>query len=252
MLILLSPAKTLDFQSPSTTKLSSTPVFQKETKELIQTLQKFSKEDISKLMKLSDKLSQENYNRYSKWPNNPTKQAILAFKGDVYTGLAAENFTDEDLTYAQQHLGILSGLYGLLHPLDIMQPYRLEMKTKLMTSKGKNLYDFWADLLTEKVNDLLAKQSSEILVNLASNEYFKAIKHKQLKARVITPVFKDYKNGQYKIIGFFAKKARGMMANYLIKQRIEDPLLIQQFSMAGYSFQANLSTAQQWVFTRKQ
>jgi len=252
MFILLSPAKTLDFQTPSKTKLSSTPVFKQETEELIQTLQKFSKEDISKLMKLSDKLSQINYDRYNNWPNNPTKQALLAFKGEVYTGLSAENFTDEDFTYAQQHLGILSGLYGLLHPLDRIQPYRLEMKTKLPTNKGKNLYDFWKGLLTKKVNDLLAKQSPEILVNLASNEYFKVIKHKQLKARIITPVFKDYKNGQYKTIGFFAKKARGMMANYLIKHRIEDPLLIQQFSTAGYSFQANLSTAQEWVFTRKQ
>lgn len=179
------------------------------------------------------------------------KQAVLAFKGDVYTGLEAATLTDAQLAFSQTHLRILSGLYGLLRPLDLMQAYRLEMGTKLTNPRGKDLYDYWGNTLTDGLNTLLAEDTNPILVNLASNEYFKAIKAKQLNGRLVTPVFKDRKNGNYKIISFFAKKARGMMARYIIENQLKDVEGIKHFDKSGYYYSAEQSTKDQWVFLRK-
>jgi len=196
-----------------------------------------------------------NFGRYQDWQPSFTtdnaKQALLAFKGDVYTGLQAEEMSEDDLQWAQNHLRILSGLYGLLRPLDLMQPYRLEMGTKFANAGGKNLYEFWGEKITEGLNAELAKQPTPVLINLASNEYFKAVKPKVLNAEIITPVFKDWKNDKYKIISFFAKKARGLMSQYIIKNRIEDAEQIKQFALAGYQYNEAMSSAKEWVFTRQ-
>ncbi len=254
MLTVISPAKTLDYESPVTTKLHSMPRFMEHSAQLINTLETLSVQEVAELMKLSDKLASLNVARYASWraqfdPNN-ARQAILAFKGDVYTGLAAETLSEEQLEYAQQHLRILSGLYGVLKPLDLMQPYRLEMGTKLNNAKGKDLYQFWGTLLTESLNEELSGDRTPVLVNLASNEYFKAIKPKLLKARVITPVFKDWKNGQYKIISFYAKKARGLMSRYIIEEKINAPEALKAFNYEGYQFSETLSEGDALVFTR--
>lgn len=254
MLTVISPAKTLDYESPVTTKLHSMPRFMEHSAQLINTLETLSVQEVAELMKLSDKLASLNVARYASWraqfdPNN-ARQALLAFKGDVYTGLAAETLSEEQLEYAQQHLRILSGLYGVLKPLDLMQPYRLEMGTKLNNAKGKDLYQFWGTLLTESLNEELSGDRTPVLVNLASNEYFKAIKPKQLKARVITPVFKDWKNGQYKIISFYAKKARGLMSRYIIEEKINAPEALKAFNYEGYQFSETLSEGDTLVFTR--
>lgn len=254
MLTVISPAKTLDYESPVTTKLHSMPRFMEHSAQLINTLETLSVQEVAELMKLSDKLASLNVARYASWraqfdPNN-ARQALLAFKGDVYTGLAAETLSEEQLEYAQQHLRILSGLYGVLKPLDLMQPYRLEMGTKLNNAKGKDLYQFWGTLLTESLNEELSDDSTPVLVNLASNEYFKAIKPKLLKARVITPVFKDWKNGQYKIISFYAKKARGLMSRYIIEEKINAPEALKAFNYEGYQFSETLSEGDTLVFTR--
>jgi cytoplasmic iron level regulating protein YaaA (DUF328/UPF0246 family) len=195
-----------------------------------------------------------NSNRYYAWnrpftPKN-SKQAILAFKGDVYTGLDAETMTTAELDFAQDHLRILSGLYGVLHPLDLMQPYRLEMGTQFKNPRGKNLYEFWGDKITQALNLDLKKQKDSILINLASNEYFQSIHTKNLEARIITPVFKDEKNGIYKIISFYAKKARGMMSRYIIRNKLTNPEAIKKFDAAGYQFDAKSSNHDEWVFTR--
>lgn len=256
MLIVISPAKTLDFETPSTTKKTTEPDFLDQSAALIKTLRQLSPADISGLMGISDKLGLLNFDRYRDWQRPFTadnaKQAILAFKGDVYTGLEAETFTAGDFTFAQKHLRILSGLYGLLRPLDLIQPYRLEMGTRLATDRGANLYEFWGDTITRAINEQLPSRGERVLVNLASNEYFKAVKPKVLEAQVITPVFKDWKNGQYKIISFFAKKARGMMSAYIIKNRLTDAEQIKCFDTAGYGYQPDLSNEREWVFTRRQ
>ncbi|QEQ96060.1 peroxide stress protein YaaA [Neptunomonas concharum] len=254
MLTVISPAKTLDYESPVTTKLHSMPRFLEHSAQLINTLEALSVQEVAELMKLSDKLASLNVARYASWQEqfnpNDARQAVLAFKGDVYTGLAAETLSEEQLEYAQQHLRILSGLYGILKPLDLMQPYRLEMGTKLNNAKGKDLYQFWGTRLTESLNEELASDNSPVLVNLASNEYFKAIKPKLLNARVITPVFKDWKNGQYKIISFYAKKARGLMSRYIIEEKINAPEALKAFNYEGYQFSETLSEGDTLVFTR--
>jgi len=254
MLTVISPAKTLVYESPVTTKLHSMPRFLEHSAQLINTLEALSVQEVAELMKLSDKLASLNVARYASWQEqfnpNDARQAVLAFKGDVYTGLAAETLSEEQLEYAQQHLRILSGLYGVLKPLDLMQPYRLEMGTKLNNAKGKDLYQFWGTRLTESLNEELASDNSPVLVNLASNEYFKAIKPKLLNARVITPVFKDWKNGQYKIISFYAKKARGLMSRYIIEEKINAPEALKAFNYEGYQFSETLSEGDTLVFTR--
>jgi cytoplasmic iron level regulating protein YaaA (DUF328/UPF0246 family) len=254
MLTLLSPAKTLDFETPPVTDHSSMPDYLDESAKLIDILREYSSDDVAALMKLSPKLADLNVARYSDWqlpfPKGAAKAAVLAFKGDVYTGLDADNLAEADLDYAQDHLRILSGLYGLLRPLDLILPYRLEMGTKLGNPSGKDLYAFWGDTLTNAINELTHASGINTVVNLASNEYFKAVKPKSLTANLVTPIFKDEKNGKYKIISFYAKKARGMMAAYQIQQRIEDAEDLKAFDVAGYRFNEEESTATDWVFKR--
>ncbi|MCL6268864.1 peroxide stress protein YaaA [Sansalvadorimonas sp. 2012CJ34-2] len=256
MLIIISPAKTLDYETAPVTDINTQPDFLKHSQELIKQLKELSPTEIGKLMSISDKLAGLNAARYEAWKkpfnNKNAKQAVLAFKGDVYTGLDAETLTEKGFQFAQEHLRILSGLYGLLRPLDLMQAYRLEMGTKFANNRGKDLYAFWGDIITDALNAELEQQGDNVLVNLASNEYFKSIKSKQLNADIITPVFKDLKNGQYKIISFYAKKARGLMTRYIIDKKITKPASIKKFNYAGYSFNPEMSDNKQWVFTRDQ
>ncbi len=254
MLAVLSPAKSLDYESPLTTSRFSEPLLMEQSALLIEQLRQFSPADIASLMSLSDKLAGLNVARYAQWqpistPEN-ARPALLAFDGDVYTGLAAQDFDDADLDVAQQHIRILSGLYGVLRPLDLLQPYRLEMGTKLANSRGKDLYAFWGDIITEHLNQALAEQGDDLLLNLASDEYFKAVNVKKLAGRVVTPVFQDEKNGKYKIISFYAKKARGLMARYLVKNRLTQPEQLREFNVDGYAFCEELSTENKLVFRR--
>lgn len=256
MLIVVSPAKTLDYESPLATETYTQPELLDHSAELIEVCRTLTPMDIASLMKVSDKIAGLNAARFAEWqpdfaPAN-ARQAILAFKGDVYTGLEAESMREEDFTFAQQHLRMLSGLYGLLRPLDLMQPYRLEMGTRLANGRGANLYQFWDNIITDKLNTALAEQGDDILINLASNEYFKAVKPKSLKGKVVTPVFKDCKNGQYKVISFFAKKARGMMARYIIDNRLISVEQLKQFDVAGYYFSPEESTDKELVFKREE
>ncbi|WP_193163251.1 peroxide stress protein YaaA [Microbulbifer hainanensis] len=254
MLIVISPAKTLDYDSEIPALDTTQPDFLKESAALIKELRELSPQQISSLMKISDKLGVLNYDRFQQWKRPFTERnarpALLAFKGDVYTGLEAETMNKRDFSYAQKHLRMLSGLYGLLRPLDLMQPYRLEMGTKFANARGKNLYEFWGDRITAAINEQLQALKSKELVNLASNEYFKSVKPKALEAEVITPHFKDLKNGEYKMISFFAKKARGMMSRWAIDQRVKKAEELKAFDSAGYRYNAALSRGSDWVFTR--
>lgn len=254
MLMVISPAKTLDYTSAVSFKEYTEPQHIKEAEQLIKLLRKLSAQELASLMGISDKLAALNVARYGQWSNTFTtenaRQAILAFKGDVYTGLAVEDFTAQDFKFAQQHLCILSGLYGVLRPLDLMQPYRLEMGTKLTNSKGKDLYAFWDEQISQWLNKALAEQGDDVLVNLASNEYFKSVKSKSLAANVVEVDFKDLKNGQYKIISFYAKKARGMMARFIIKHQLKKVEQLKEFDSEGYYYSAKDSTATKLVFLR--
>ncbi len=256
MLIVVSPAKNLDYESPLATDKTSQPTMLTHSQELIDVCKKLSPADISSLMSVSDKIAGLNAARFGEWQQPFTtdnaRQAVLAFNGDVYTGLDAASFTEQDFDYAQTHLRILSGLYGLLKPLDLMQPYRLEMGTKLANDRGSNLYQFWGDIITDAVNEALTAQGDEVLVNLASTEYFKSVKKKQLNGTIVTPSFKDWKNGQYKMISFFAKKARGLMARYIIQNQVSTVEELKAFDLAGYGFSEELSKGNDLVFTRKQ
>ncbi len=256
MLMVISPAKTLDFETAAKTKKSTVPDFLSQSEQLIDQLRVLSPSDISELMSISDKLGQLNFDRFLNWhtpfDSENAKQAVLAFKGDVYTGLDAESFSSKDFSFAQKHLRMLSGLYGLLRPLDLIQPYRLEMGTKFVNEEGANLYKFWGNQLTEALNQQLKKNKSEVLVNLASNEYFKAVNSKELNADIITPVFKDFKNGKYKIISFYAKKARGLMSAYVIKNQIDNVDDLKKFDTDGYCYNSAMSSAREWVFTREE
>ncbi len=255
MLIVISPAKTLDYETPVQTKKSSQAQLLADSQALIDQLRTMAPQQLSSLMHISDKLGLVNYDRYQQWQQPFTltnaKQAILAFKGDVYTGLNAGALTSAQLDFAQQHLRILSGLYGVLRPLDLMQAYRLEMGTKLVNDRGKDLYAYWGDKITENINQQLKNLKTSTLVNLASTEYFKAVQPSKLDATVITPIFKDKKNGHYKIISFYAKKARGLMTAYAIKQGITNVDRLKQFDLEGYRFNQSQSTAADWVFTRE-
>ena len=252
MKFLISPAKTLDLTSTPSTDEFSQPELIQESKLLINQLHDFTPADIASLMKLSDKLATLNVARYQEWQENHTQEnsrpAVFTFMGDVYTGLDAYSLSQDDLQYAQQNLRILSGLYGVLKPLDLMQAYRLEMGTKLSNDRGSNLYQFWGDIIVDKLNDELVE--GELLVNLASNEYFKAVNKKKLTNRLITPNFLDEKNGQFKVISFYAKKARGLMARYLIENRCQTEQELIQFDVAGYRYEAERSTANEPVFIR--
>ncbi len=256
MLSVISPAKTLDFETPSTTDKVTQPDFLDHSQPLIEILRDYSPQQLSDLMGISDKLAGLNAARFADWQPPFTldnaKPAVQAFQGDVYTGLEANTFSDDDNLFAQQHLRILSGLYGLLRPLDLIQAYRLEMGTKLPNDAGKDLYAYWKPTLTQALNSAIAESGSNVLVNLASNEYFKAIDTKKLAARIITPVFKDEKNGSFKIISFYAKKARGLMSAWIIQQQINDPEQLTAFDVAGYQFDPAASQGDTLVFTRNE
>ena len=254
MLMLLSPAKTLDYETPATTDSFSIPDYLGKSSELVEVLKQKSFLDLMELMQVSQKIAELNVERFNQWKlpfsTENAKQAVLAFKGDVYTGLDASALSENRLAYTQSHLRILSGLYGLLRPLDLMQPYRLEMGLKLTTKKGENLYQFWGEKITDALNVLLAKQDEPVLINLASNEYFKSVQKKNLDGRLITPEFKDWKNGKYKMISFFAKKARGLMVRFAIDHNIQKAEVLQNFDYDGYHFNLELSQADKWVFSR--
>lgn len=254
MLVVLSPAKTLDFESKAPLSDYSQAALLSESSLLIEHCTKLSAQDISFLMKVSDKIAALNVARFSCWSLPFTldnaKQALFAFKGDVYTGLQAETLTQEAIAYAQNHLAILSGLYGLLRPLDLMQAYRLEMGTRLENERGANLYQFWGSLVTWQLNKQLQVLENRILVNLASNEYFKVVKRKELDGLIITPVFKDQKNGNYKVISFHAKKARGLMARYILEGKITEVQQLKAFNARGYYFKETESTETELVFYR--
>ena len=254
MLAILSPAKTLDYETPLKTKLNSQPIYGRESNQLIKTLRRFEPFEVASLMKISDKLADLNHKRYVEWRNKPaeskTRPAALAFKGDVYQGLEAESFNDNDLKFAQRHLRILSGLYGLLRPLDVIQPYRLEMGTKLKTSKGQNLYDYWGTKLTTGLNEALKESKDGTLVNLASNEYFGAVQPKLLEGSLLNIGFKEKRNGQLKFVSFSAKKARGLMAKFIIKERLKNPDDLKNFDLEDYKFNTKLSSELDWTFSR--
>ncbi|NQE47684.1 peroxide stress protein YaaA [Herbaspirillum rubrisubalbicans] len=255
MLIVLSPAKSLDYDTPPTTDVHTTPAFVPRSAELIDVLKTKSPAEIGSLMGISDQLSVLNVSRYASWSRKFTtknaKQAVLAFNGDVYEGLDAASLATGQLDYLQQHVRILSGLYGMLRPLDLMQPYRLEMGTKLANPLGKDLYAFWGSEITEALNGELAAQKTPVLVNLASEEYFKVVKPKLLKAQVVAPVFEDWKGGKYKIISFYAKRARGLMARYAALKNINQPEKLKAFDLEGYAFAPEASSESNWVFRRK-
>jgi len=256
MIFVLSPAKTLDYQTPPTTRSHTEPEFLDQSAQLIALLRRLSPADVAALMDISDPLAALNVARYDAWslPFTPAnaKQAVLAFDGDVYDGLRAPDLRKADLDYAQKHLRILSGLYGLLRPLDLMQPYRLEMGTKLANPRGKDLYAFWGERQTDALNALLARQKNKVLVNLASEEYFRSVKPKRLAGRLLTPGFEEWKGGRYKIVSFFAKKARGLMARYAIVNRIDTPEGLQGFDCEGYAFDRKASNDDTFVFRRRQ
>lgn len=246
MIILLSPSKTLDFESPHPTVATTTPLLAKESVLLIHEMQKKSVADIRKLMDISEKLAELNHQRYQSFGKQNSRPCIFAFKGDVYEGLKAESLTPAALNRAQSDLRILSGLYGVLRPFDLIEPYRLEMGLKLATSRGKNLYQFWGERITQQINQTLEEHKNKTIINLASEEYFSAIHADKLKGKLITPVFKEAKGNQLKVIGLFAKKARGMMARWLLSEKD-----MYSFNEAGYSFYKNLSTQNMPIFIRK-
>ena len=254
MLTIISPAKKLDYSQPEKTQTFTQPLLLEHSEQLITDLQRLSPEDVCSLMGLSDKLGALNYERFQEWQTpfsmDNAKQAVLAFKGDVYQGLDADNMDADELNWAQDNLRILSGLYGLLRPLDLMQPYRLEMGTKFANQRGTNLYQFWGEIITDQLNKLFPASAKSVLVNLASNEYFKSVQPKNINAEIITPVFMDQKGDKYKIISFFAKRARGLMSAFIIKNKITDAEQLKTFNVDGYSFNSAMSDGNKWVFCR--
>lgn len=254
MLVVVSPAKNLDYETQLPVTEHTQPELLSSAETLVERCRKLSPADLSSLMHISDKLATLNANRFADFSTpftqNNARQAVFAFNGDVYTGLDAYSLSETSLNYAQDHLRILSGLYGVLRPLDLMQAYRLEMGTKLDNAQGKDLYAFWDDQITLNLNKALAAQGDNVLVNLASNEYFKSVKKKQLDGMIVTPQFKDQKNGQYKVISFYAKKARGLMARYILDKQVEDVAGLKAFNEQGYYFSEEQSSATDLVFLR--
>ncbi|MFO7923750.1 MAG: peroxide stress protein YaaA [Bacteroidales bacterium] len=254
MITVISPAKKLDFKTKTKGRNYTTPEFLDKSAEIIDVIRQFSPKDLAVLMNVSDDIANLTFERHSKWktPFNPenAKPAIHAFKGDVYRGMSADTFSREDLEFAQDHLRILSGLYGVLRPLDMIQPYRLEMGTKFKPFGGKNLYGFWTETITSAINENLKEHKEKVLVNLASQEYFKAIDKSMLEEDVVTPVFKEFKGNKYKVVGIHAKKARGMMCRFIIQNRIEKAEDMKLFNEEGYSYDDNLSNEREWIFTR--
>ena len=254
MLALISPAKTLDYNTPLPTDQFTQARLLQHSQDLVKVCRTLSASEISSLMSVSEKIASLNAARFNDWQPDfnlaNARQAIFAFKGDVYTGLDAYNLKNEDLHYAQDHLRMLSGLYGLLRPLDLMMPYRLEMGTKLANIRGHNLYDFWAHHITDLINQDLAAAKSEILVNIASDEYYKSVNERKIQANIIKPVFLDQKNGKYKVISFYAKKARGLMARFIIENKIDRIEGLKAFNIDGYYFDADSSLKKELVFKR--
>lgn len=254
MLILLSPAKTLDYKSPLLTNKVTEPRLTDHSSELIEKLQVLNPEEIGELMQISPKLAELNYDRYQNYQSTVTeensRQAILAFTGDVYQGMDLSEWSQDDFDAAQSHIRILSGLYGVLRPLDQIQPHRLEMGTRLKNARGKNLYEFWGSVITEQLNQDLKNSGSDCVVNLASNEYFSSVKLEKIEGRVVTPVFKDEKNGVFKIISFYAKKARGMMADFIVRNRVTSAEDLKAFNMNGYQFNPEASDNSVLTFLR--
>lgn len=255
MIILISPAKKLDFNKErQVNEEYTTPEFLDKSARLINELRKFSPKDLSVLMNVSDDLANLTFERYSQWktPFDPgnAKPALFAFQGDVYRSMDTKSFSGQDIDYAQDHLRILSGLYGLLRPLDLIQPYRLEMGIKFRPFGGKDLYEYWTETITAAINEELKKQKEKVVVNLASQEYFKAVNTSNLDGKVINPVFKEYRDNKYKVVGILAKKARGMMSRFIIRNKPEKAEDIKHFESGGYHYDDNLSSANEWVFTR--
>jgi len=256
MLILLSPAKSLDYETPAQTATHTVPDLVAESTQLIAQLRELSVPDVATLMDISDNLATLNVGRFAAWRPKFTasnsKQAVLAFNGDVYEGLDAPSLSEKQLLWAQDHIRILSGLYGLLRPLDWMQPYRLEMGTRLANPRGKDLYAWWGTQITDAINTVLAQDPHPVVINLASQEYFKSVKPKLLKAPVIECVFEDWKNGQWKVISFHAKRARGLMARYIVEHRLTKVSQLQAFDVEGYAWDESASSAAKLVYRRKQ
>ena len=255
MLAILSPAKTLDFDSPLVTDQHTVPEFTKDSTALIKTLRELEPAEIGSLMKISDKLASLNHDRYAQWSAKfdnaqNSRASILAFKGDVYLGLDAQSMNKRDFSWAQKRVRVLSGLHGLLRPLDRIHPYRLEMGTKLANSRGDDLYQFWGGKVTDALNAALAEQRSKVLINLASNEYYKVVQPENIKGRIITINFKEWRRDAYRFVSFSAKKARGLMARYMIDHRIEKADGLKDFDVEGYAFDPDLSTDDEWTFTR--
>jgi len=249
MLAIISPSKKQDFSTSTCQAFSLTRQID-QSKELVALLKKKSEDQIGMLMSLSEKLAKLNFERFqdfqTPFTSNNAKQALLAFKGDVYSGIDAPSLSEEDLRFSQDKLRMLSGLYGVVRPLDLIQPYRLEMGTKLINDKGNNLYEFWGS----DISKLLNEDESELIINLASNEYFKSIDKKSLKAKILNISFKEKKGGVYKVIGIYAKRARGLMVNYIIRNRLNEPEALQEFNDEGYQFSSEVSDSSTWVFTR--
>ncbi len=254
MLTVISPAKTLDFETPPGTRKTTQPQFLARAAELVEDARALSPDDIRALMGVSANIAELNHQRFMDWglpfTLDNAKQSLLAFKGDVYVGLQAQTLSAAQLNFAQQHLCILSGLYGLLRPLDLMQPYRLEMGLAFANRGGRNLYEFWGDSITAALNTHLRKSGTKVLVNLASNEYFRSVQARALDADVVTPVFKDLKGEQYKVISFFAKRARGQMARFIIDHELNEPDGMKKFKTDGYRYNKPQSSARELVFTR--
>lgn len=256
MFFVLSPAKNLNEKDPSPVSSFTLPDLLPEAEILMQELRQLAPQQIAELMHVSDKIALLNAERNAAWhtpftPEN-AKQAVFMFNGDVYEGIAADTLKPEQIDYLQQHVRLLSGLYGVLRPLDLMQPYRLEMGTAFANTRGKNLYEFWGDKITDLLNQTLKQADSDVLINLASQEYFKSVNTKKLNARLITPIFKDEKNGKYKIISFYAKRARGLMVRYAAEHGITDPEMLKNFDYEGYSFNEAASNEAEWVFMREE
>ena len=254
MLVIISPSKTLDFETPPAFERHSIPELLDDAEQLVKSLRRHSRAKLATLMGISDRLAEENHERYRQWRRpfsiENAKQAILAFRGDVYDGLDADAMSADDLDHAQDHLRIISGLYGMLRPLDLMQAYRLEMGTALATRRGRDLYAFWGERLTDALNGALEAAGTDVLVNLASNEYFKALQPKRINARIITPAFKQRKDDTQRTVALFSKQARGSMANYVITKRVEDAAKLKRFRRDGYRYDATLSSDDAPVFVR--
>lgn len=250
MIAIISPAKSLNFEDNAPFETSTSPLFQKDVDYLVGKLRKLKSSELGALLDISPKLAHLNAERYASWKTASSKQAIYAYNGDVYDGMQASTFSRQEIEFAQNHLRIISGLYGLLRPLDLIKPYRIDMGTSFATPKGETLYKYWGDRITDQIKKNLKESESNILINLASKEYFAAVNTKKLKARIITPAFKDKNNGGYSMISFFAKKARGMMSRFIIQNEITDYEMLVGFDAGGYHFNHELSKGDNWVFTR--